>query len=159
MNIVRMMTSSNGNISRVTGPLCGKFPSKSQVTRSFDVFFDLRLNKRFGKQSWRWWFETPCVFQGIVLSKTPGPLIQNTNVNLKTILSVQETRCGDKTVVRSSYLLKGMAILYRIRSRASRFEIPRTVPDYSYLIDPITTLFCAYKVYFCCCTYFIFLQS
>ena len=28
------------------------------VTRSFDVFFDLRLNKRLSKQSWCWWFET-----------------------------------------------------------------------------------------------------
>ena len=32
---------------------------RSPVTRSFDVFFDLRLNKRLRKQSWRWWFETP----------------------------------------------------------------------------------------------------
>ena len=58
------MTSSNGNIFRVTGPLCreftgpGEFPAQRPVTRSFDVFFDLRLNKRFGKQSWGWWFET-----------------------------------------------------------------------------------------------------
>ena len=29
------------------------------VTRTFDVFFDLRLNKRLSKQSWDWWFETP----------------------------------------------------------------------------------------------------
>ena len=27
--------------------------------RSFDVFFDLRLNKWLSKQSWAWWFETP----------------------------------------------------------------------------------------------------
>ena len=57
------MTSSNGNIFRVTGPLCGEFtgefPSQRPVTRSFDVFFDLRLNKRLSKQSWGWWFETP----------------------------------------------------------------------------------------------------
>ena len=39
------MTSSNGNIFRVTGPLCEQRP----VTRSFDVFFDLRLNKRSSK--------------------------------------------------------------------------------------------------------------
>ena len=26
--------------------------------RSFDVFFDLRLNKLLSKQSWGWWFET-----------------------------------------------------------------------------------------------------
>ena len=25
---------------------------------SFDIFFDLRLNKRLSKQSWGWWFET-----------------------------------------------------------------------------------------------------
>ena len=43
-----MMTSSNGNIFRVTGPLCGtgEFPAQRPVTRSFDVYFDLRLNKR-----------------------------------------------------------------------------------------------------------------
>ena len=29
------------------------------VTRSFDVFIDLRLNKRWSKQSWGWPFETP----------------------------------------------------------------------------------------------------
>ena len=29
------------------------------VARSFDVFLDLRLNKRLSKQSWGWWFETP----------------------------------------------------------------------------------------------------
>ena len=60
-----MMTSSNGIIFRVTGPLCGEFtgpgefPAQMSVTRSFDVFFDLRLNKRLSKQPWGWWFETP----------------------------------------------------------------------------------------------------
>ena len=59
-----MMTSSNGNIFRVTGPLCGEFtgpgefPAQRPVTRSFDVFFDLRPNKRLSKQLWGWWFET-----------------------------------------------------------------------------------------------------
>ena len=40
-------------------PVTGEFPSQRPVTRSFDVFFDLRLNKRLSKQSWGWWFETP----------------------------------------------------------------------------------------------------
>ena len=59
-----MMTSSNGHIFRVTGHLCGEFtgpgefPTQRPVTRSFDVFFDLRLNKRLSKQSWGWWCET-----------------------------------------------------------------------------------------------------
>ena len=37
----------------------GEFHSQRPATQSFDVFFDLRLNKRFSKQSWGWWFETP----------------------------------------------------------------------------------------------------
>ena len=62
---IDIKTSSNVNIFRVTGPLCGEFtgpgevPTQRPVTRSFDIFFDLRLNKRLSKQPWDWWFETP----------------------------------------------------------------------------------------------------
>ena len=34
-------------------------PRTKASTRSFDIFFDLRLNKRLSKQPWGWWFETP----------------------------------------------------------------------------------------------------
>ena len=60
-----MMTSPNGNIFRVTGPMCGEFtddrwfPLQRPVTRGLDVCFDLSLNKRLGKKSRRRWFETP----------------------------------------------------------------------------------------------------
>ena len=40
-------------------PVTGEFPSQRPVSRSFAVFFDLRLNKRLSKQSWGWWFEAP----------------------------------------------------------------------------------------------------
>ena len=33
-------------------------PRTKATARSFDVFFDLRLNKRLRKQPWGWWFET-----------------------------------------------------------------------------------------------------
>ena len=59
-----IMTSSNGNTS-ASRALCegnpsvtDGFPSQRPVVRSFDVFFDLRLNKRLGKQSRRRWVET-----------------------------------------------------------------------------------------------------
>ena len=62
-------------------PVPGEFPAQRPVTRSFDVLFDLRLNKRLSKQTWGWWFET--------LSR---PLWRNCNViqsryqiNLSTI--------------------------------------------------------------------------
>ena len=59
------MVSSNGNNFCVTGPLWVEYtghrwiPTQSPVTRSFGVFFDLRLNKRLNKQSGRWWIEMP----------------------------------------------------------------------------------------------------
>ena len=60
-----MVTSSNGNIFRVTAlwagnsPVTGEFPSQNPVTQSFDISFDLGMNKRLSKQSRRWWIETP----------------------------------------------------------------------------------------------------
>ena len=50
---------------RVTGLMCGnspvtgEFPSQRPVTRNFNIFFDLRPNKRLSKRSGRRWFETP----------------------------------------------------------------------------------------------------
>ena len=60
-----MMTSSNGNIFRVTGHLCGEFTGLRWIprTKASDAelwcFFYLPPNKGLSKQ-WRgWWFETP----------------------------------------------------------------------------------------------------
>ena len=39
-------------------PATGDFPKQKPGTRSFDVFFDLRLNKWLSEQSWGWGFET-----------------------------------------------------------------------------------------------------
>ena len=39
-------------------PVPGEFPTQKPVTRSFDVYFDLRPNKKLSKHSWGWWFET-----------------------------------------------------------------------------------------------------
>ena len=37
-------------------PVTGEFPAQKPVTRNFDVFCDLRLNKRLSKQWWCLWF-------------------------------------------------------------------------------------------------------
>ena len=50
-------------------PVSGDFPAQRPATRSFDVFFDQRPNKRLSKQSWGWWFETH-----------PPPLWRDSNV-------------------------------------------------------------------------------
>ena len=39
-------------------PVPGEFPTQRPVTRSFDVYFDLRPDKRLSKQLWGWLFET-----------------------------------------------------------------------------------------------------
>ena len=61
-----MMTSSNGNIFCVTGPLCGEFTGHrwTPLTKDSDAelwcfFFIYALNKRLSKQWWGWWFEMP----------------------------------------------------------------------------------------------------
>ena len=66
-------------LSAGNSPVTGEFPAQRPVTRSFDVFFDLPLNKRLRKQSWGWWFETPsrslwrhC---NVLYLSFPGPFI------------------------------------------------------------------------------------
>ena len=61
-----MTTSSNENIFRVTGPLCGEFTDHwwIHLTKANDavlcyVFFYLRLNKHLSKQSKCRWSEMP----------------------------------------------------------------------------------------------------
>ena len=50
-----LMTSWNGNIPRVTGPLwgysevIGEFPSRKPVNRNIDVLYDLRLKKQLSQ--------------------------------------------------------------------------------------------------------------
>ena len=67
MDVLRvMMTSSNGNIFHVTGPLCGKFTGHRVIpltTKASDVKLWLFLwstpEQTVGKQSRCHWFETP----------------------------------------------------------------------------------------------------
>ena len=63
--LTNMMTSSNGNIFRVTDPLCGEFTGHRWIphTKASDAdlwcFLWCALNKRLNKQSRGWWFQTP----------------------------------------------------------------------------------------------------
>ena len=60
-----MMKSSNGNIFRVTGHLCGEFTGPRWIPHTKASEAELRCflwsaseKKRLSKQSWGWWFET-----------------------------------------------------------------------------------------------------
>ena len=45
-------------ICAVNSPATSEFPAQRPVMRSFNVFFDLHLNKQLGKQTRHRWFET-----------------------------------------------------------------------------------------------------
>ena len=108
-----MMTSSNGNTSLLAfcaenSPVTGEFPTQSSVTQTFDVIFDLRLNKRLGKQSWGWWIETPsCPLwrhrNGTDRSECPLTHKQTRNAKLRHVplypwVHRNTTRCLIKTI-------------------------------------------------------------
>ena len=110
---VAMMTSSNGNIFRVTGPLCWEFTGHRLIplTKARDaglwsaLIFDLRLNKRLSKQSWGWLFET-----------SPRPLLRHRNVDpvscsIYTELTINDTfqitlKCSIWSEIRNQYRMK-----------------------------------------------------
>ena len=58
-------------------PVTGEFLAQRPVTRSSDVFFDMRLNIRLSKQSWGWWFETPLCSLWRHCNESNGPHIFN----------------------------------------------------------------------------------
>ena len=67
-------------------PVPGEFPTQRPVTRSFDVYFDLRPNKRLSKQSWCWWFETPSRTLWRHRNVIHGKLSMNFNQNKRPIM-------------------------------------------------------------------------
>ena len=66
---------------------------RSPVTQIFDVFFDLRLNKRLSKQWWGWWLETRshlllrhCKDKNGIWSTAPCLVIPSPNIDLLQML-------------------------------------------------------------------------
>ena len=78
----------------------GEFPTQRPVTRSFDVFFDLRLNKQLSKQWWGWWFET-----------LSHPLWRHHNVNSR--ISTTIDRQLIMNIKKSIYTTKVKSFTYK----------------------------------------------
>ena len=75
-------------------PVPGEFPTIRPVTQSFDVYFDLRPDKRLSKQLWGWWFET--------LSHS---LWRHRNVTLLALLTYNSTNGKTATTCWTHMLL------------------------------------------------------
>ena len=74
-------------------PVTGEFSAQRPVMRNFDVFFDLRLNKRLSKQWWGWWFETP-----------PLPLWRHSNAGWVASTGAEATVCPSDVIVNDMLL-------------------------------------------------------
>ena len=82
-------------------PVPGEFPAQRPVTRSFDVFFDLRPNKRLSKQSWGWWFETSsCSLWRHCNEKSPDYLLfVGTCQHVQMMLSFSHSRSSGGALI------------------------------------------------------------
>ena len=121
-----LLASCAGN-----SPVPGEFPAQRPVTRNFDVYFDLRLNKRLSKQSWGWWFETPL-----------RPLWRHRNVKPTSALTITSPICKvwswdlhieDTTkVISNHYLSQWWHVSYeplRIRYNVYKINFLQFVPE------------------------------
>ena len=83
-------------------PVPGEFPAQRPVTRSFNVFFDLRLNEQLSKQSQGWWSETP-----------PRSLWRQCNVR---------NECGYRNNISRSYITKEDLKKWDFQNRRSKVK-------------------------------------
>ena len=116
----------NGNIFRVTGPLCGEFtgpgefPAQRPVTRSFDVFFDLCLSK----QPWGWWFETPSWLLWRHCNAVPN---HNKSQQTFVFLGILDQDTGLPSVTRAAKCYQGCQVLPGLPSSK---ELPYSVRNF-----------------------------
>ena len=121
-----MMSSSNGNIFRVTDLLWGEstgqrwFPSQRPVTRSFGVFCDLFLNKRLSKHLRRCWFQTPSPSLWRHCNDFFGKYCKRSAYQF---LCFDVSLSADSADRRYTYLLTYESFQYRNRSRRKILSI------------------------------------
>ena len=128
-------------------PVTGEFPAQRPVTRSFDVFFGLRLNKRLSQQSWSWWFETPSC-----------PLWRHCNVNVAWLhlaftkmssiqwLKISSPRHGyiDKCYEIHALVVRRAGLLWSQQDFEWRWSVPLfkclTVLEFSFILFDLCLL-------------------
>ena len=128
---IHMMKSSNWNIFRVTGPLWGELPvtdevpSQKPVTRHFDVFFDLRLNKRLSKHSRRRWFEIHHAHDDVIVTNVLDSIFSSPNCQVARVKLDRWARVGRAWLPR---VLVSIASLWRcLDSRSTNLLCNRDI--------------------------------
>ena len=104
-------------------PVPGEIPAQRPVTRSFDVFFDLRLNKKLSKQSWGWWFET-----------LSGPLWRHRNESeslftIKNMISLSSSH-SNRNPIEGIQKIQDPFSIYRYEYQSVREEVTNIISSF-----------------------------
>ena len=106
-----MMTSSNGNIFRLTVPLCGEFTSSPHNDTRSSAHTVLTTGWCMGFSNYIW-FSVISYTLSLIGETHPGPWF---NIKM-TSYQYRKSHCGDKTVIRSSYLHNGISYTGKMSS-------------------------------------------
>ena len=90
-------------------PVTSEFPSQEPVTRSFDVFFRLQVNKRLIKQLRRRWFETPSCSLWCNCNVVASPWISTYNGILRKV-----KYSSQKSLKTNMMILCGFVLAFRV---------------------------------------------
>ena len=116
-----MMTSSNGNIFHVSGPLCGELTGHRWIPLTKDSDMELWrvlcLNKRLSKQSWGWWFETPscsswchCIawrlWTGLNIPQLPCVNLHDNSLQTLWEMTTSSAACDGNFIKITTFLLQ-----------------------------------------------------
>ena len=100
-------------------PVTGGFPSQSPVTWSFDVFFDLCLNKQLINQSRCRWFETPScsLWRHCNAFLIRQKILHSRNYTSRSLYLVGLEHCKVVTAANSKLLLLLVRLLPLVKGR------------------------------------------
>ena len=113
-------------------PVPGECPTQRPLTRSIDVFFDLRLNKRLSQQSWGWWFE--------MLSR---PLWRHRNLCRKLSVPIKQPQPSVSPAIGCRYVnlsVRAYAITVTLQERQTNNKENIKAPHCRFICDrnPLT---------------------
>ena len=112
----------HGNAFHITGPLWGKSINDRRIPHSkasnvdFDIWFVVNMNKLLNKHSSFWWFEMMLMWRhsNVVAGTHPDRCRAEPQFNINiSSYQYRKSHCGDKTVVRWSYLHNGISYTVR----------------------------------------------
>ena len=112
-------------------PVPGEFPAKRPVTRSLDVFFDQRLNKRLSKQSWGWWFGTLSCPLWRHCNEMASKLVHGVRDHTKELLFCQSIIIYIKDTIYLSFVIPAWLILVKFfrPMNSADVEVCRMAPQ------------------------------